>query len=174
MVATIDELDQGLGDSRDLLELAEMEDDEATVAEVEKELASMQANLEKLEFRRMFSGEMDENSAYLDIQAGSGGTEAQDWANMLLRMYLRWAESHGFKAEIIELSAGEVAGIKSATVQFSGFGAGPAPVSGQELVVHQAERARERKLCFASSVQLAILRKGHHRLRICCGGDRLP
>ena len=120
MVATIDELDQGLGDSRDLLELAEMEDDEATVAEVEKELASMQANLEKLEFRRMFSGEMDENSAYLDIQAGSGGTEAQDWANMLLRMYLRWAESHGFKAEIIELSAGEVAGIKSATVHVQG------------------------------------------------------
>ncbi|MED5297117.1 MAG: peptide chain release factor 2 [Pseudomonadota bacterium] len=120
VVATIDELDQGLGDSSDLLELAEMEDDEATVAEVEKELDSLQANLEKLEFRRMFSGEMDENSAYLDIQAGSGGTEAQDWANMLLRMYLRWAEAHGFKAEITELSAGEVAGIKSATVHIQG------------------------------------------------------
>ncbi|ALM54482.1 peptide chain release factor 2 [Halomonas huangheensis] len=120
MVATIDELDQGLGDSRDLLELAEMEDDEDTVGEVQRELDSLKANLEKLEFRRMFSGEMDENNAYLDIQAGSGGTEAQDWANMLLRMYLRWAESHGFKSEITELSAGEVAGIKSASVHIQG------------------------------------------------------
>ncbi|WP_280550104.1 MULTISPECIES: peptide chain release factor 2 [unclassified Halomonas] len=120
IVATIDDLDQGLGDSRDLLELAEMEDDEGTVAEVQKELEGLQASLEKLEFRRMFSGEMDENNAYLDIQAGSGGTEAQDWANMLLRMYLRWAEHHGFKAEIIEVSAGEVAGIKSASVHVQG------------------------------------------------------
>ncbi|GEN25681.1 peptide chain release factor 2 [Halomonas cupida] len=119
-MATIDELDQGLGDSRDLLELAEMEDDEDTVSEVERELEALKTNLEKLEFRRMFSGEMDPNNAYLDIQAGSGGTEAQDWANMLLRMYLRWAESHGFKAEISELSAGEVAGIKSATVHIQG------------------------------------------------------
>ncbi|WP_430886887.1 peptide chain release factor 2 [Halomonas gemina] len=120
IVATIDDLEQGLGDSRDLLELAEMEEDEGTVAEVQKELEGLQASLEKLEFRRMFSGEMDENNAYLDIQAGSGGTEAQDWANMLLRMYLRWAEHHGFKAEIIEVSAGEVAGIKSATVHIQG------------------------------------------------------
>ncbi|WP_133483598.1 peptide chain release factor 2 [Halomonas sp.] len=120
IVATIDELDQGLGDSRDLLELAEMEEDAGTVAEVQKELESMQASLETLEFRRMFSGPMDQNNAYLDIQAGSGGTEAQDWANMLLRMYLRWAEHHGFKAEIIEVSAGEVAGIKSATVHIQG------------------------------------------------------
>ncbi|TFH88748.1 peptide chain release factor 2 [Billgrantia azerbaijanica] len=120
IVATIDELEQGLGDSRDLLELAEMEEDEATVAEVEKELEGFQASLQKLEFRRMFSGEMDANNAYLDIQAGSGGTEAQDWANMLLRMYLRWAEHHGFKAEIVELSAGEVAGIKSATLHIQG------------------------------------------------------
>ncbi|WP_156940842.1 peptide chain release factor 2 [Halomonas halodenitrificans] len=120
IVATIDELDQGLGDSRDLLELAEMEDDEDTVAEVEKELESFHASLEKLEFRRMFSGEMDENNAYLDIQAGSGGTEAQDWANILLRMYLRWAEHHGFKADIIELSGGDVAGIKSATLHIQG------------------------------------------------------
>ena len=97
-----------------------MEEDADTVAEVESELASLKEDLEKLEFRRMFSGEMDENNAYLDIQAGSGGTEAQDWANMLLRMYLRWAESHGFKAEITELSAGEVAGIKSATVHVQG------------------------------------------------------
>ncbi|GHE22386.1 peptide chain release factor 2 [Halomonas urumqiensis] len=120
IVATIDELDQGLADSRDLLELAEMEEDEDTVEEVRKELDGMQASLEKLEFRRMFSGEMDENNAYLDIQSGSGGTEAQDWANILLRMYLRWAEHHGFKAEIIEASAGEVAGIKSATIHVQG------------------------------------------------------
>src|SRR5690554_6987902 len=113
-------MEQGLADSRDLLELAEMEEDEDTVAEVEKELAGLQGSLEKLEFRRMFSGEMDANNAYLDIQSGSGGTEAQDWANMLLRMYLRWAEHHGFKAEITELSAGEVAGIKSATVHIQG------------------------------------------------------
>ncbi|WLI74959.1 peptide chain release factor 2 [Halomonas alkalicola] len=120
IVETIDELEQGLADSRDLLELAEMEEDQATADEVQKELDGMKASLEKLEFRRMFSGEMDPNNAYLDIQSGSGGTEAQDWANMLLRMYLRWAEHHGFKAEITELSAGEVAGIKSATVHIQG------------------------------------------------------
>ncbi|WP_445011340.1 peptide chain release factor 2 [Vreelandella stevensii] len=120
IVATIDELEQGLADSRDLLELAEMEEDEATVEEVRTELSGLQEALEKLEFRRMFSGEMDENNAYLDIQSGSGGTEAQDWANILLRMYLRWAESHGFKTEIIEISAGEVAGIKSASLHIQG------------------------------------------------------
>ncbi|MGQ4878357.1 peptide chain release factor 2 [Billgrantia sp. LNSP4103-1] len=120
IVETIDELDQGLADSRDLLELAEMEADEDTVAEVRKELDGLKESLAKLEFRRMFSGEMDANNAYLDIQAGSGGTEAQDWANMLLRMYLRWCEHHGFKAEITELSAGEVAGIKSATLHVQG------------------------------------------------------
>ncbi|WP_366065589.1 peptide chain release factor 2 [Halomonas sp. Mc5H-6] len=120
IVATIDDLEQGLGDSRDLLELAEMEDDEGTVDEVRKELDNLQANLEKLEFRRMFSGEMDQNNAYLDIQSGSGGTEAQDWANILLRMYLRWAESHGFKTDIIEISAGDVAGIKSASLHIQG------------------------------------------------------
>nr|WP_222433838.1 peptide chain release factor 2 [Pistricoccus aurantiacus] len=120
IVATIDELDQGLSDNADLLELAAEEDDEATVAEVEKELDGLDRSLEKLEFRRMFSGEMDENNAYLDIQAGSGGTEAQDWANMLLRMYLRWAEHHGFKTDIVELSAGDVAGIKSATIHIQG------------------------------------------------------
>ncbi|WP_139232986.1 peptide chain release factor 2 [Halomonas korlensis] len=120
VVETLDRLSQGLADSADLLELAEMEDDEATVAEVQKELDGLQTSLETLEFRRMFSGEMDENNAYLDIQAGSGGTEAQDWANMLLRMYLRWAEHHGFKAEITEVSAGDVAGIKSATIHVQG------------------------------------------------------
>jgi peptide chain release factor 2 len=120
VVETLDELTQGITDSSDLLELAEMEEDEATVAEVEKELEGLQRSLEKLEFRRMFSGEMDQNNAYLDIQAGSGGTEAQDWANMLLRMYLRWCEHHGFKAEIIEVSPGDVAGIKSTSVHVQG------------------------------------------------------
>ncbi|GED23476.1 peptide chain release factor 2 [Halomonas halmophila] len=120
VVETIDELERGLNDNRDLLELAEMEEDADTVEEVGRELENLQANLEKLEFRRMFSGEMDPNNAYLDIQAGSGGTEAQDWANMLLRMYLRWAEHHNFKADMIELSAGDVAGIKSATVHIQG------------------------------------------------------
>ncbi|NOG30616.1 peptide chain release factor 2 [Halomonas sp. TBZ9] len=120
IVATIDQLEQGLADSRDLLELAEMEEDEGTVEEVSSELDGLQQVLEKLEFRRMFSGEMDANNAYLDIQSGSGGTEAQDWANMLLRMYLRWAEHHGFKAELIELSGGDVAGIKSATIHIQG------------------------------------------------------
>ncbi|SDN50092.1 peptide chain release factor 2 [Vreelandella arcis] len=97
-----------------------MEDDEGTVDEVHKELDSLQRVLEKLEFRRMFSGEMDENNAYLDIQSGSGGTEAQDWANILLRMYLRWAESHGFKTDILEISEGDVAGIKSASLHIQG------------------------------------------------------
>ncbi|MHB0776857.1 peptide chain release factor 2 [Halomonas sp. WWR20] len=120
VVETIDELDRGLADSSELLELAVMEDDEGTVAEVDRELGRLEAALEKLEFRRMFAGEMDANNAYLDVQAGSGGTEAQDWANMLLRMYLRWAEHHGFKAEIVEVSAGEVAGIKSATIHVQG------------------------------------------------------
>lgn len=117
---TVDELEQGLGDNADLLELAEMEDDADTVAEVERELETLQQSLGKLEFRRMFSGEMDANGAYLDIQAGSGGTEAQDWANILLRMYLRWAEHHGFKVDITELSGGDVAGIKSATIHVQG------------------------------------------------------
>ncbi|WP_344705110.1 peptide chain release factor 2 [Halomonas cibimaris] len=120
IVSTIDTLEQSLGDSEDLLELAEVEDDAATVDEVCRELEGLQSRLETLEFRRMFSGEMDENNAYLDIQSGSGGTEAQDWANMLLRMYLRWAEHHGFKADLLEVSAGDVAGIKSATIHVQG------------------------------------------------------
>ncbi len=88
--------------------------------EASRDLSALDSKLEALEFRRMFSGEMDGNSAFLDIQAGSGGTEAQDWANMLLRMYLRWAESHGFKAELMEVSDGEVAGIKGATIHVEG------------------------------------------------------
>ncbi len=120
MVETIDNLDTGLADAQDLLDMAVEENDEGTVEEVQSELDDLKAQLEKLEFRRMFSGEMDESNAYLDIQSGSGGTEAQDWANMMLRMFLRWGDAHGFKTELIEVSAGEVAGIKSATVRFEG------------------------------------------------------
>ncbi|MFC2970826.1 peptide chain release factor 2 [Azotobacter bryophylli] len=120
IVETLDELDGGLADSGDLLEMAAEENDEAAVNDVAVEVERLRGILEKLEFRRMFSGEMDANNAYLDIQAGSGGTEAQDWANMLLRMYLRWADKHGFDTEIVELSEGEVAGIKSATVHVRG------------------------------------------------------
>jgi peptide chain release factor 2 len=120
IVKTIEELDVGSSDASDLLEMAAAEDDEEAVAEIEAEISGLVKSLEKLEFRRMFSGEMDPNNAYLDIQSGSGGTEAQDWAEMLLRMYLRWGEAKGFKTELIEASAGDVAGIKSATIGFQG------------------------------------------------------
>ena len=120
VVKTIDDLDTGVADTRELLEMVVEEGDHESLSEVESEIAAMESQLATLEFRRMFSREMDENCAYLDIQSGSGGTEAQDWAEMLLRMYLRWADDKGFKAELIECSAGEVAGIKSATVQVSG------------------------------------------------------
>ena len=120
IVSTIDEMDSGLVDSLELLDMSVEEEDEDGVQGVVDELDSLTEQLEVLEFRRMFSGEMDPNNAFVDIQSGSGGTEAQDWANIMLRMYLRWADARGFKAEIIEVSAGEVAGIKSATVQISG------------------------------------------------------
>jgi len=120
VVKTIEDLDAGVADNRELLAMAVDEDDADTVADVEAEITALDEQLAKLEFRRMFSGEMDPNNAYLDIQSGSGGTEAQDWAEMLLRMYLRWADDKGFKAELMECSAGDVAGIKSATVQISG------------------------------------------------------
>ncbi len=120
IVETLDEMNGGLADASELLEMAAEEGDESAVADIVTELNRLQESLEKLEFRRMFSGEMDPNNCYLDIQAGSGGTEAQDWANMLLRMYLRWADKHGFETEIVELSEGEVAGIKSATVHIKG------------------------------------------------------
>jgi len=119
-VKTIEQLEMGLVDAMELLEMSADEEDQESVEEIKKEIALLDDTLNQLEFRRMFSGDMDVNNAYLDIQAGSGGTEAQDWANMLLRMYLRWGEMRGFKTEVIEVSAGEVAGIKSATVQFSG------------------------------------------------------
>jgi peptide chain release factor 2 len=113
-------MESGLNDVADLLEMAAAEDDVDTVSAVETDLDALRKKLELLEFRRMFSGEMDANSCFLDIQAGSGGTEAQDWAEMLLRMYLRWGDAKGFKTELVEASAGDVAGIKSATISFQG------------------------------------------------------
>ncbi|MEX0943353.1 MAG: peptide chain release factor 2 [Pseudomonadales bacterium] len=120
VVATFENLARGLADTTDYLELAREEDDEALFADAETDLDALGRELEQLEFRRMFGGEMDENNAFVDIQAGSGGTEAQDWAEMLLRMYLRWGERKGFKTELTEVSGGDVAGIKGATVYFEG------------------------------------------------------
>jgi len=119
-VTVIDELDTGAGELREWFTLAREADDRELLGEAEAELASLFGKLEALEFRRMFSGEMDSANAYLDIQAGSGGTEAQDWAEMMLRMYLRWAEDKNFDTELIEVSGGDVAGIKSATVHVRG------------------------------------------------------
>lgn len=113
-------MDSNLGESADLLEMAAEEDDQETVDAVVADLDELEAQLAKLEFRRMFSNEMDPNNAYLDIQSGSGGTEAQDWAEMILRMYLRWGEAHGFKTELVEATDGDVAGIKGATIHFQG------------------------------------------------------
>ncbi|PIE00146.1 MAG: peptide chain release factor 2 [Thiothrix nivea] len=120
IVGGIDKLTSGLEDAHELLEMAEEEGDEDSVEEVLSELQELEAEVEKLEFQRMFSGELDANNAFLDIQSGSGGTEAQDWVEMLLRMYLRWGEQKGFKVDLIEASAGDVAGLKSATVSFQG------------------------------------------------------
>ena len=113
-------VDMQLRDTIELQELAESENDTDTLTVISQDAETLTKTIEKLEFRRMFSGEMDGCAAYMDIQSGSGGTEAQDWANMLLRMYLRWGERHGFKTELIEVSPGEVAGIKSATIKFDG------------------------------------------------------
>ncbi len=120
VVSTIEDLDAGVSDCRELLDMAAEEEDEDAAGDVAREIDRLDEQLQVLEFRRMFSGEMDENNAYLDIQAGSGGTEAQDWAEMVLRMYLRWGEHKGFKTTLEEVSAGEVAGIKSATIRFEG------------------------------------------------------
>ncbi|PSS70540.1 peptide chain release factor 2 [Shewanella algae] len=113
-------MDAGLEDVEGLLELAIEEEDEETFNDANSELGDLEKRLEELEFRRMFSGPQDASDCYLDIQSGSGGTEAQDWANMVLRMYLRWGEEHDFSPELIEVSDGDVAGIKSATIKFSG------------------------------------------------------
>ena len=121
VVVSLDELSSGLSDAAELLDMAVAEDDAGAVDEIISDVAGYESSVSGLEFNRMFSGEMDGNNAFLDIQSGAGGTEAQDWAEMILRMYLRWAEAHNFKAEVIEASDGEVAGIKSATVKIKTF-----------------------------------------------------
>lgn len=120
IVNTVSELEQGLADAEELLEMAVEENDEETVATVAEDLQDLKNKVADLEFKRMFSGDMDANNAFLEIQSGSGGTEAQDWAAMIERMYLRWGEAKGFKTELLEESQGEVAGIKSATIKFEG------------------------------------------------------
>lgn len=120
VVVLLQRLTQNIVDLVELFELARSEGDDSTLKDVAKDLSSIQQQVETLEFRRMFSGEVDHASAFLDIQAGSGGTEAQDWAEMLLRMYLRWGEQHAFVTELVECSAGDVAGIKSATIHITG------------------------------------------------------
>lgn len=120
IVSTLERVFSSIKDSAELLEMAAAESDEETLEVIETDLGEVESQLTDLEFQRMFQGELDDSNAFLEIQAGSGGTEAQDWAEMLLRMYLKWGEKRGFKTEIIEVSAGEVAGIKSATVLFSG------------------------------------------------------
>ena len=120
VIGVITALDDKLEDAKAMIDLAVEADDATLLSDVQAELDEAEAKVADLEFKRMFSGEMDGNNCYVDIQSGSGGTEAQDWAEMLLRMYLRWCESHGFKAEIMELSAGGVAGIKSASIHVKG------------------------------------------------------
>jgi peptide chain release factor 2 len=120
VVISLDELKFGIDDAGELLEMAAEEEDETTLAEIVVDLKGFERRVAALEFQRMFSGDMDASNAFVDIQSGAGGTEAQDWAEMLLRMYLRWAEAHDMKAEVIEVSAGEVAGIKSAALRIAG------------------------------------------------------
>jgi peptide chain release factor 2 len=119
-VVELDAIDKGVTDSAELLELVEAEDDASGFAELERDAAAIEKRVATLEFTRMFPGEMDSNNAFLDIQAGAGGTEAQDWADMLMRMYLRWADAQGFKVEVVDESRGEVAGIKGATLKIDG------------------------------------------------------
>jgi len=120
VVSTLDDLKEKLADAEAFLELVDEEEDAESFKEVLAMLKQIQQQIERMEFQKMFSGEMDANNAFVDIQSGSGGTEAQDWANMVLRMYLRWFESRGWKAELMEVSAGDVAGIKSATIKVEG------------------------------------------------------
>ncbi|MGH8397080.1 MAG: peptide chain release factor 2 [Gammaproteobacteria bacterium] len=120
VVSMLDKLSGGLDDSHEFLHMAVEEDDAVSAEEVGKEVSTLEQQVARLEFQRMFAGPMDSHNAFLDVQSGSGGTEAQDWANMLLRMYLRWGERRGFKVGLVEVSAADVAGIKSATVHFEG------------------------------------------------------
>jgi len=120
VVIVIEQIETSVGDSRDLFEMAREEGDDETIAAVQQDLEEVEGKLAQMEFRRMFSDPMDPRPCFLDIQAGAGGTEAQDWAGMLLRMYTRFAERRGFKVDILEESEGEVAGITSATLKIEG------------------------------------------------------
>ena len=120
MVGTLDKLTAGLIEAGELLELAEAEADAGIIVSVQHDVKRIEREVERLEFQRMFPGEMDSHNCFLDIQAGAGGTEAQDWAQMLMRMYLRWADQNGFATEVTDLSPGEVAGIKSCSIRFEG------------------------------------------------------
>ena len=120
IVTSLDSLAKRLADSGEVLQLVIEENDQELLNSVETDIDAMREEIEELEFQRMFSGEMDDRPCYLDIQAGSGGTEAQDWAEMLLRMYLRWTERRGWDTELVEVSPAEVAGIKSATIYING------------------------------------------------------
>jgi peptide chain release factor 2 len=120
VVTTLEKLDQGLRDARELFQMARSENDEATLNAVADDVSVMEKIVADMEFRRMFSNPMDPNNCFLDIQSGSGGTEAQDWASMLERMYLKFCERRGFKVEVLEESSGEVAGLKSATLKVNG------------------------------------------------------
>jgi len=120
IVLTLEALDQGLSDADELFEMAQAENDDDSLLSIAEDVDSMEKTVESMEFRRMFSGELDGANCFIDIQAGSGGTEAQDWASMLLRMYLRYSERKDFKVEVLEESEGDVAGIKSASIKVSG------------------------------------------------------
>jgi peptide chain release factor 2 len=120
VVGTLDKLKTGLDEAAELLELAEADADEGMVKSVQSDVGLLEGEIARLEFQRMFPGEMDPHNCFLDIQAGAGGTEAQDWAQMLMRMYLRWADKHGYKTEVTDISDGEVAGIKSCSIRFEG------------------------------------------------------
>jgi peptide chain release factor 2 len=120
VVGTLTRLQRSLADTHELFDLARVEDDDATLHALEGDVGRLRGAVEDLEFRRMFASPVDPNNAFVDIQAGSGGTEAQDWASMLLRMYLRYCERRGYKVEVLEESPGEVAGIKSASIKVDG------------------------------------------------------
>lgn len=120
IIKEVQTLDTNINDAKELLEIASSENDEKSINSIAADIQQIETKIARMEFARMFSGPIDKNNAYLDIQAGSGGTEAQDWAEILLRMYLRWGDQHGFQVQLLEVSAGEVAGIKSATVKYTG------------------------------------------------------
>ena len=168
-VELLSDLDRGLKDAAELLDLAREEEDLAMLHAVAEDLETWEAALARLEFRRMFSQEMDPANAFLDVQAGSGGTEAQDWAEMLLRMYLRWGERRGFGAELIAVSPGEVAGIKGASVLVTGdhaFGWLRTETGVHRLVRKSALRFRAPPAYFVrGGVRVAGGRRRHRRRR---------